>query len=90
MFITARATCSMINAQAPVCQPQMIHSTLLPMNHQNPRLRSVLREEATNQAATILTAMAGHCTRSRTGNSTRPMKRAYRLRMYSTTWRASS
>ena len=49
-----------MSAQALVCQAQMIHSTLLAMNHQKPWAQREVERDATSQAANKVTAMAGH------------------------------
>src|SRR5690606_22554744 len=59
-FMMANANCNPIKAHAPVCQPQITQSTLLARNHQKPCSRRRRIAEATNQAATMLTTMAGH------------------------------
>src|SRR6188472_1065812 len=63
MFRRKRPTCRAISAQAWSCQPQITHSTLLAMKHQNPQLRFFLCWDPTSHAAMSVIAMAGHCSR---------------------------
>src|SRR5690606_21172194 len=62
-FIRNSPICSTISAQAWVCQPQMIHSTLLAMKQTKPARRFSRWRDPTSQAATRVTTMAGHCSR---------------------------
>lgn len=61
IFIMASATCNAIKAQDEVFHPHMIQRTLLPMKHQKPARGRRSDCDATNQAATTLATIAGHC-----------------------------
>src|SRR6478736_7042704 len=69
-FITNSPTCNAMSAHACTCQAHAIHNTLLAMNHQKPCPRRFRLCDATSHAATSVTAMAGHCTASRTASFT--------------------
>ncbi len=61
MFKAASANCSTMRAVAPACHPHSTHSTLLARNPQKPSCRRRGDRDATNQAASTVTSIAGHC-----------------------------
>jgi len=65
MFRKARQTCKTISAYALALRPQIIHITLLKRKSQNPQVLLSFVCEATSQAATTVTSIAGHCIASR-------------------------
>jgi len=60
MLSAARHSCSTTSAQEPVCQPQAIQSALLARKTQKPISRRRLWVDATSQAASTVTSIAGH------------------------------
>ncbi|POF95161.1 hypothetical protein BGP82_14235 [Pseudomonas putida] len=62
--MTHNASCSTIKAQAWACHPQTDHSMLLAIKQQKPTMRRPGRCDPIHQAATTVTSMAGHSSKS--------------------------
>src|SRR5262245_48363964 len=66
-FMMKRPAWRTINAHACACHAHTTHNTLLTMKTQKPASRRDFVRDATSQAASSVTAMAGHCSTSSQG-----------------------